>query len=109
MATTSHYKSTFTGNTSTDGADSPPNVTLAAAVVPHAHAFEVNIVERSSATTGSGPVYTTSSNSDATKLDAAEARNVANACAAAFKAYLGSTSYASPKVQRIVVTLEMKG
>ena len=108
MASTTHYKSTFTGVT----AASYPSTWTLPAGTPIGTPFEVHVLERSSVAVGSGPQYTNDNATvSAVKLSPAEAGEVANITAAAFHEYLGTsfTTGSTGKVQRVVITLEMKG
>ena len=98
-----HFRSTFSGVTTTsDDGQSGHLVSLGTTVGDD---WEVNVVERSSTSTSAA--YAGGANA-ITNISSSEALIIANKTARCLKSFLG-TSYDSAKVQKIVITLEMKG
>ena len=105
MSVNKHHRSTFTGSTSSSDDTSTVNLTD---LVDTFNAFELNLVERSSAS--NLPVMVDDDNNDATQTGANknihgdEAQLIANRVCRSLKYYLGATRFST--IKKVIVTVE---
>lgn len=103
-----HFRTTYTGVLSnSDDTNTTSGGTVNLSTLGTAHnddAWELNIVERKT----TAPATSSYGGTGSDQISAAYAQLIMNKSARCLKHYLGNTNFATAKVSKVVLTLEMK-
>ena len=101
-----HFRTTYTGMLSnTDDTNDATQNLVDLLAVHNEDAWELNIVERKGDAAHAASEY---AGTGTNQISAADAQLIMNKSARCLKYYLGSTNFATAKVAKVVLTLEMK-